>query len=70
MCVERFRRFIDRGTDRVLVLGEFKVGVSENVRVGIRNMMNGKDRWRGRGALGRGEMGGGMIKVKSNGTVR
>ena len=59
MCVERFRRFIDRGTDRVLVLGEFKVGVSENVRVGIRNMMNGKDRWRGRGALGRGEIGGG-----------
>ena len=52
MCVERFRRFIDRGTDRVLVLGEFKVGVSENIRVGIRNMMNGKGRWRGRGALG------------------
>ena len=41
MSVERFRGFIDRGTDRVLVLGKFKVGVLENVRVRIRNMMNG-----------------------------
>ena len=52
MGVERFGRFIDRGTDRVLVLGEFKVGVFESIRVGIRNMMNGKGRRRGRGALG------------------
>ena len=54
----------------MFVLGKFEVRVLNNVRVRIRNMMNGKDRWRGRGALGRGEMGGGMIKVKSNGTVR
>ena len=41
MSIKRFRGFIDRGADRVLVLGKFKVGVLENVRVRIRNMMNG-----------------------------